>query len=105
MGTRLKIFHFEHLKKISVYCMVMFSYCLLQMLLNSVIQCGYEIFTIQSLFRNFQFLGGLHRNSEARITDILAHQIEKSNVLPHVRNSYLTLVISPRRTLRSSVLF
>ena len=36
---------------------------------------------------------------------ILAHQIEKSNVLPHVRNSYLTLVISPRRTLRSSVLF
>ena len=35
----------------------------------------------------------------------LAHQIEKSNVLPHVRNSYLTLVISPRCTLRSSVLF
>ena len=34
----------------------------------------------------------------------LAHQIEKSYVLPHVRNSYLTLVISPRRTLRSSVL-
>ena len=26
----------------------------------------------------------------------LAHQIEKSDVLPHVRNSYLTLVISPR---------
>ena len=27
---------------------------------------------------------------------ILAHQIEKSYVLPHVRNSYPTLVISPR---------
>ena len=27
---------------------------------------------------------------------LLAHQIEKSDVLPHVRNSYLTLVISPR---------
>ena len=26
----------------------------------------------------------------------LAHQIEKSSVLTHVRNSYLTLVISPR---------
>ena len=26
----------------------------------------------------------------------LAHQIEKSYILPHVRNSYLTLVISPR---------
>ena len=36
---------------------------------------------------------------------ILAHQIEKSYVLPHVRNSYLTLIISPRSTLRSSVLF
>ena len=35
----------------------------------------------------------------------LAHQIEKSYVLPHVRNSYLILVISPRSTLRSSVLF
>ena len=26
----------------------------------------------------------------------LAHQIEKSYILPHVRNSYPTLVISPR---------
>ena len=29
-------------------------------------------------------------------SEILAHQIEKSYVLPHLINSYLTLVISPR---------
>ena len=40
------------------------------------------------------------------VSVFLAHQIEKSYVLPHVRNSYLTLVISPRSALRrSSVLF
>ena len=32
----------------------------------------------------------------AVIIFFLAHQIEKSYVLPHVRNSYITLVISPR---------
>ena len=29
-------------------------------------------------------------------TIFLAHHIEKSYVLPHVRNSYFTLVISPQ---------
>ena len=54
----------------------------------------------------WQFITALRYGHKSRDRFIiLAHQIEKSNVLLHVRNSYLTLVISPRRMLHSSVLF
>ena len=40
--------------------------------------------------KHWIFLSGEHENV------FLAHQIERSYILPHLRNSYLTLVISPQ---------